>query len=79
MNHIKLTKVSDKKEGYDTGYYVLGWYTHPPKVGDMFQVWRYNRNGVVANGVFQTSTVTEINGNTVKTKNSTYEITELNG
>ena len=74
MTHIKLTKVSEKKEGYDEGYFVLGRYASPPEVGKVFNVWRYNRNGVEVDGLFSTSPIVSIEGNLIQTKNSTYKI-----
>jgi len=63
----------------EDGYTTLGHYGQPPKLGDRFVLYRYESNGVAADGVYTTSPVMlisrEDSGNIgFKTMNSTYRL-----
>lgn len=53
-------------------YEIEGTLLSPFEIGLGVNVLRTKRNGVEAEGVFQTTAVTEITENTFKTKNSIY-------
>lgn len=84
-NPVLVTpKMEDYKPGEDNGnvsvpieYTVEGTLIYPIEVGKRCMMTREKRNGVVVNGLFSTSPVTEINGNTFSTMNSKYIIEEL--
>jgi hypothetical protein len=53
-------------------YSIEGNLLHPLEVGNVVFVARTKRNGIAANGYFQTSKITEVTDNTFKTQNSIY-------
>ena len=76
------------KEGYQFGklnhhvslpndYTAKGVLIEDVEVGKDIVISRSNRNGVEIEGIFHTTPVVEIKGNKIHTKNSIYEITEI--
>lgn len=59
-------------------YEIEGFLRAPMKVGEPLLVNRIKRNGVVIPGMFSTSPIVKINGHTVETANSIYQIGKIN-
>lgn len=64
-----------KSDGIPEGYILRGELLSDIVIGDPIIMLRHNRNGVDALGITQTTLVTEIVGEFVKTNNSTYKVT----
>jgi len=89
--HIRLEKLQSLPGRPDgegsqgpikTGYYVLGYSQTIPVVGEPFEMFRYERNGVQTPGYFASTPVigvwVEGDGTTIfETKNSVYSITPI--
>ena len=56
------------------GYSVVGEILREAVVGDSLRMMRYSRNGEVTPGVFQTSEITEVDGDYFTTMNSLYKV-----
>lgn len=63
------------------GYFVMGYYAHAPEVGQRFEINRYERNGVVIDGIMTTTPVAQVTqvpgGFEFETANSRYRLTHL--
>lgn len=70
----KYTPGTNQPDGYSlpVEYNIEGIIYALPRVGIGFTVLREKRNGEKADGLFQTSTVTEVGTTYFKTKNSVY-------
>lgn len=55
------------------GYEVLGIEFHKPEIGKPYRVYHQHKTGL-----FQTSTVMDIKGNVITTRNSKYRLTYEN-
>jgi len=86
--HARLEKLLEVEEPVNpdpiiwNGYYVLGFYDARPKVGQVFTIYRYERNGVKAPGIMTTTEVTRITLDRpdeieFETQNSRYRLTHL--
>lgn len=81
---IKAPKKEDYVPGEDNGpgttlpveYWAEGRMIESPKIGGRLRIWRYIRNGVHAIGIFETSFIKKIEGDTVFTGNSRYQVEE---
>lgn len=80
---VKLTKVGLTgripdglhPNGIEVGYIEEGYMVEPPKVGEMFFLYPYNRISITNTPNFHTSLVTEIISDTeFRTLNSLYKI-----
>ena len=60
-------------------YEIEGYLLYPMKIGEAVTVHRFRRNNVAAEGLFETSPVTELTDNTFKTANSLYKYEYLAG
>lgn len=59
-------------------YEMVGILLCPITVGESFQVWRHIRNGVLAEGLFQSTCVRGITGaDTIATLNSIYKVSAV--
>jgi len=58
-------------------YEAVGWVESMPEVGKTFQMLRTERNGVSCSGLFQTSPIAKVEGNTFETSNSIYQLEEI--
>lgn len=75
----KYTPGTIQSDGYSIPieYNIEGIIYAMPRVGIGFTVLREKRNGVEADGLFQTSTVTEVGDNYFKTRNSVYTFKKI--
>lgn len=61
----------------NVGYWIVGELLAEPKVGEVVRFYRHNRNGVECKGDFTSSTVTDIKGDLIFTRNSVYRLEEM--
>ena len=61
----------------NVGYWIIGTVLNELSVGEPLQMYRHSRNGVVVPGLFQTSLVTEIDGDYFTTTNSVYKLEDV--
>lgn len=59
------------------GYELEGWLLAPPVVGRCVEILRCSRNGVARLGVFRSTPVTLVRGDTFHTGNSVYRLVEV--
>jgi hypothetical protein len=72
-----LNEEDTKELSPNVDYWIIGEIIEGPVVGESMVVDRWNRNGVITRGVFQTSKVIEITETGIKTTNSEYTIEEV--
>jgi hypothetical protein len=72
-----LNEESPKELSPNVDYWIIGEIIQSPVVGESMIVDRWNRNGVICRGIFQTSKIVEITETGIKTQNSEYKIEEV--
>jgi hypothetical protein len=65
------------EQSLPVGYFLEGWLIRRPAVGGHVEVLRVMRNGVACMGYFTSSTVTELEPDGFRTKNSIYNLTVI--
>jgi len=73
----KCGEIPEKEVSLFVDYEAIGVTESLPQVGKSFQMLRIERNGVSMPGLFSTSSVTKIEGNTFETANSIYQWEEI--
>ena len=58
-------------------YWLEGKLNKPIAVGETVSIFRHNRNGIKAFGIFETTQVVKIEGDKIHTQNSVWSVTQL--